>query len=254
MPVILADEMDAEWREGQVVPAPPNDKLYGNPASAASSTPRVARRSGAISTPAAVRRAGALRPDGQCRAPLERAASELTTEPGVVLHEKSGRSIGYGEIAAFAKVPDKAPEVGIEPVGKAQFRLIGKDVPRVDVPARPTVPRTTASTCRFRAWSTARSCASRSKARRRKASTTRRTRAIEGVIDVVPLEYGVGVLAHEPWVAFKAKNALKVDVEPQGARLGALQRAGLRALRGGRERPATARASRGRREATCTRR
>ncbi len=62
--------------------------------------------------------------------------AEVTTQPGVVLHEKSGRRIAYGEIAAFATVPAQAPEVEIEPVGKAQFRLIGKDVPRVDVPAR----------------------------------------------------------------------------------------------------------------------
>jgi len=35
-------------------------------------------------------------------------------------------------------------------------------------------------------------------------------RAVEGVIGVVPLQYGVGVLAETPWAAFKAKNALKV--------------------------------------------
>jgi isoquinoline 1-oxidoreductase subunit beta len=35
-------------------------------------------------------------------------------------------------------------------------------------------------------------------------------RAIEGVIRIVPLKYGVGVLAETPWAAFKARNALKV--------------------------------------------
>ena len=30
---------------------------------------------------------------------------ELTTEPSVVVHAKSGRKLGYGEIAAFAEVP-----------------------------------------------------------------------------------------------------------------------------------------------------
>jgi isoquinoline 1-oxidoreductase beta subunit len=35
-------------------------------------------------------------------------------------------------------------------------------------------------------------------------------RAVEGVLDVVRLKYGVGVLADTPWAAFKAKSALKV--------------------------------------------
>ena len=38
--------------------------------------------------------------------PLE----ELSTEPSAVVHVKSGRKLGYGEIAAFAEVPAKAPE------------------------------------------------------------------------------------------------------------------------------------------------
>ena len=36
---------------------------------------------------------------------------ELTTEPSVVVHAKSGRRFGYGEIAAFAEMPDQAPEI-----------------------------------------------------------------------------------------------------------------------------------------------
>ena len=31
IPVILADEMDADWSRVQIVPAPPDDKIYGNP-------------------------------------------------------------------------------------------------------------------------------------------------------------------------------------------------------------------------------
>src|SRR5690349_10284297 len=31
IPVILADAMDAEWSRVKVIPAPPNDRVYGNP-------------------------------------------------------------------------------------------------------------------------------------------------------------------------------------------------------------------------------
>ena len=37
--------------------------------------------------------------------------AELTTGPNVVIHEKSGRRLDYGEIAAFAEIPAEAPEV-----------------------------------------------------------------------------------------------------------------------------------------------
>jgi isoquinoline 1-oxidoreductase beta subunit len=52
---------------------------------------------------------------------------ELTTQPNVVVHQKSGRRIGYGEIAGFAVVPAKAPEITPEQLKQpSQFRLIGK--------------------------------------------------------------------------------------------------------------------------------
>ena len=60
---------------------------------------------------------------------------ELTTEPSVVVHAKSGRKLSYGDIAAFAEVPAKAPEIKPEQLKKtADFRLIGKDVMRVELP------------------------------------------------------------------------------------------------------------------------
>ena len=62
---------------------------------------------------------------------------ELTTEPSVVVHAKSGRRLSYGDIAAFAEVPAKAPEIKPEQLKKpADFRLIGKDVMRVELPSK----------------------------------------------------------------------------------------------------------------------
>jgi isoquinoline 1-oxidoreductase beta subunit len=64
-------------------------------------------------------------------------ASELSTEPSVVVHKASGRRIGYGEIAAFAKAPAEIPKVTEADLkSPANFRLIGKDLPRVEVPLK----------------------------------------------------------------------------------------------------------------------
>ena len=62
---------------------------------------------------------------------------ELDTEPGMVVHKKSGRKIGYGDLAKNATVPDPLPAVSkadLKPL--SQCRYIGKDLPRVDVPLK----------------------------------------------------------------------------------------------------------------------
>ena len=62
---------------------------------------------------------------------------ELSTEPSVVVHKLSGRRIGYGEIATFATIPAELPKItesDLKPT--ASFRLIGKDIARVEVPLK----------------------------------------------------------------------------------------------------------------------
>ena len=63
---------------------------------------------------------------------------ELSTEPSVVVHKASGRRIGYGEIAAFAKAPAELPKIEERTSRTASFRYIGKDVARVEVPLKVT--------------------------------------------------------------------------------------------------------------------
>ena len=68
-----------------------------------------------------IRRAGAPSITRQCGeeswgVPVD----ELTTEPGVVVHAKSGRRLSYGEIAAIADVPAKAPDIKPEQLKNAK--------------------------------------------------------------------------------------------------------------------------------------
>lgn len=62
-------------------------------------------------------------------------AAECSCEGGKILHKPSGKSIGFGEIAAFTaeniKVPS-APEVK----DFASFKVLGKSVKRLDSPAK----------------------------------------------------------------------------------------------------------------------
>src|SRR4051794_10117567 len=138
LPLIIAEELDADWSRVRIVPAPPLDAIYGNPgfagmmytagSNAVTSYYRPLRMMGAQ-----VRRVLMENAAKKLNVPVD----ELTTGPSVVLHVKSGRSLGYGEIAAFADVPAKAPEVKPEELKQpAAFRLIGKDVMRVELPTK----------------------------------------------------------------------------------------------------------------------
>src|ERR1700692_1787878 len=135
LPLVLAEELDADWSEVRVIVAPPNDELYKNPSFGFMYT---AGSNGVTFYFKQLRLFGA-----QVRKVLlantarhwNVPVAELATGPNVVIHEKSGRRLSYGEIAAFAEVPARAPEVAEDELKKPdQFRLIGKDVMRVELP------------------------------------------------------------------------------------------------------------------------
>jgi isoquinoline 1-oxidoreductase subunit beta len=108
LPLIIAEELDADWSKVRIVPAP----IYGNPgfggmmdtagSNAVTSYYRPLRIFGAQ-----VRRVLIDNAAKKLGVPAE----ELSTEPSTVVHAKSGRKLSYGEIAAFAEVPEKPPEV-----------------------------------------------------------------------------------------------------------------------------------------------
>ena len=138
LPLIIAEELDADWSKVRVEAAPVaeayNHPILRTQMVVASLTLRgfwmPARIAGAQARQVLLDAAAAR---------LNVPVSELKTEPGVVVHAGSGRKLTYGEIAATAKAPEKLPEIKpdqLKPV--AQFRLIGKDVPRHDVPAKAT--------------------------------------------------------------------------------------------------------------------
>ncbi|MBY0269911.1 MAG: molybdopterin-dependent oxidoreductase [Burkholderiales bacterium] len=211
LPLIVAEEMDADWSKVRIVAAPPNNQVYGNPAFRyLQYTAGSATVTGYFTN---LRQFGA-----QVRyVLLDNAAqrwgvplAEVASEPGFAVHPKSGRRLSYGEIAAFAKVPAQAPEVTLEPVGKAQFRLIGKDVPRVDVAGK--VNGTAQYSIDVQVPGMVYGAILREPVDRAAPVQIddREARAVAGVIQIVPLQYGVGVIAETPWAAFKAKQALKV--------------------------------------------
>lgn len=137
LPLIVAEYMDADWDQVTVENAPSNHKLYGNP-----------KFGGLQYTVASLSVMGYWGPltmvGAQTRQVLIDAAAakwgvspaECSTEPSKVVH-KSGKSLTYGQIAAFAKPPAEMPKVDPSKVkNESNYRLLGTDVGRVDVPSK----------------------------------------------------------------------------------------------------------------------
>jgi isoquinoline 1-oxidoreductase subunit beta len=210
LPLIIAEELDADWSKVRIVPAPPIDAIYGNPGFG-----------GMMYTAGsnAVRSYyGPLRMFGaQVRVVLiDNAArhwgvpvGELTTEPSVVVHAKSGRRLGYGEIAAFAELPAKAPEIKPEELKKlSQFRLIGKDVMRVELPGKVNGSIKYGIDVQVPGMLYATVLRAPVEGAAPERIDDAKAKAVKGVIKIVTLPYGVGVLAETPWAAFDARTML----------------------------------------------
>lgn len=138
LPLIVADEMDADWSKVKIDWAPADPTRYGY-------TFNNARAMAIVGSRAVMLYYNDLRVAGaQVRKVLLLNAAEkwgvspasLRTGPGFVV-DGSGRKLSYGEIASFAKVPNPLPTVEkSELKDKSQFRYIGKPMPRRDTPLK----------------------------------------------------------------------------------------------------------------------
>ena len=136
--VVFAEELDADWNKVAVEFSPADDAIYANPLPFFFGMMVTAASTAVMGYYKNMRLYGA-----QARRVLLDAAathlnvpvSELTTEPSVVVHAKSGQRLSYGEIASFATLPDTLPALSEKDLkDPSQFRLIGHEIPRVDIP------------------------------------------------------------------------------------------------------------------------
>lgn len=138
LPLIVAEELDADWAKVEVEQLNRDDRTFGNPLFGG--VLYTAGSTGVYGYFDTLRKAGA-----QARRVLMSAAAahwsvpldSLATEPSIVLHPETGRRLTYGEIAALPSLPTEVPEIAESDLKqRSAYRLIGKDVPRRDVPAK----------------------------------------------------------------------------------------------------------------------
>jgi isoquinoline 1-oxidoreductase beta subunit len=213
LPLIIAEELDADWAKVRpILPPAWDDKTYGNPAFGGTfQTSASASVHGYFK---ALRMAGA-----QARRVLIDAVAakwgvpvaELATEPSVVVHKASGRRMSYGEIAAFAKAPAELPKIedkDLKPA--ASFRLIGKDVPRVEVPTKVTGAAKYAMDVQVPGMVYAAVLQSPYPGGAPQAVDDTAARKVPGITDIVRLPDGVAVIGSTVEGTQAAKKLLKV--------------------------------------------
>ncbi len=217
LPLIIADELEADWSRVRVKQAPGDEPKYGNQNTDGSRSVRH------FFEP--MRRCGAA-----ARAMLEAAAAAAWNVPvssvravkHEVVHADSGRRLGYGALAkAAAKLP-VPPRESLRLKQPAQFRYIGKEGARLlDGPDIASGRAQYGIDVRLDGMLYA--VIARAPVLGGKVASFDATEALEvkGVVKVVEIPFtplpsafqpksGVAVIARDTWSALKGREALKI--------------------------------------------
>ncbi len=129
LPMLIAEEMDLDLSQVQIEQAGYDPRVgpqgAGGSDSVASSFEPL-RQAGATAR-ALLLAAAAQR--------LQRPQAELRTERGEVIHDASGRRLGYGELAAAAALLPMPAADSVKPKARSDWRLLGRRHAQVDAAA-----------------------------------------------------------------------------------------------------------------------
>ena len=201
LPMILADELEADWSKVRVIQADAHPR-YGEMGTGGSSS--------VASLWEPLRKAGAQARELLIAAAAERwgvAPSECRARSGVVEHPATGGRFSYGDLvnrAALLPVPEH-PKLK----DPSEFRLIGTDVPGVDTRDKVT------GTARFGIDVVVPGMRYAVIARCPVFGGTMlghdpaRALAVPGVIAVLEVPSGAAVIATGTWAAMQGRNALE---------------------------------------------
>lgn len=214
LPQVVADEMEADWQRVKVIQAHA-DSRYGSQNTDGSRSVRdfyqVMRQMGAAA-----------------RTLLEQAAAEIWQVPveecaarDHAVHHSSGKSLGFGELAAKAAELQLPDLENLRLKDTADFRYIGKDVPIVDLRDMTTgnttygidvhVPEMLYASIERTPWLQGRiaSYDSESALKVKGVLDVVELKAVDGAPGFNPIE-GVAVIATNNHSALKGRAALKV--------------------------------------------
>jgi len=213
LPLMVAEEMDADWSKVRIEFAPADAEVYGYVFQNQKAMAIVGSRAvmyyhnGLRTAGAQVRKVLLANAADKWGVP----ASTLHTEPGFVV-DGSGRKLSYGEIAAFAKMPSPLPAVDkSELKTKDRYRYIGKAIPRRDIPEKVNGSARYAMDVQLpgMVYATVRHAPVHGAAP--ESWNDAKVKAMKGVLGTVRLPDGVAIIADTLPHALGARKALEVQ-------------------------------------------
>lgn len=211
LPMIVAEEMDADWRRVRAERAPtlPTYQTATGGSSSVRSSWDALRRAGAAARAMLV--AAAAR---RWNVP----ASECITNAGEVVHAKSRRRLGYGSLARDAATLTPPDEKSLTLKDPHTFRIVGRDTPRLDTPAKVTGAATFGIDVKVPGMLVAVVARCPTYAGRVARVDDKKALAVPGVRHVVTLDPvasqlpgRVAVLADDTWSAMQGCRALDIE-------------------------------------------
>lgn len=213
---IVAEELDADWAQIRVESAPSDPTLYNNlhwgPYQGTGGS------SGIANSYEQLRQAGA-----GARAMLVAAASnhwgvppsEISVNGGVLRHGATGQETNFGDMAdAAAKLQPPTEVVLKDP---ADFKLIGKHVPRVDSAEKTRGQAQYTIDVSLPGMLTAVIARPPRFGGKAVSVNAEAAKAVKGVTDVVEIPRGVAVLATGFWAAKTGRDALEITWDDSAA-------------------------------------
>jgi isoquinoline 1-oxidoreductase subunit beta len=206
--MLVAEEMDADWSKVRVEQAPIDGQLYGSQGVGGSDTIRSLHHT--------MREIGAAAKSMLVTA----AAKKWNVDPSTcacssskITHAASNQSADFGDLTADASTVS-VPSVRLPLKNAADFKILGKRIPRVDNLAVVTGKAKFGIDAKIDGMVYAVIARPPAFGGSMKSYDDTDARKIEGVIDIQKFDRGVAVIASNTWAAISGRDALKITWDP----------------------------------------
>ena len=204
IPMIIAEELEADWSHVKVVQAETHPDKYGSQSTGGSGSIRRSymrlRKAGATAREMLIEAASIK---------WDVPAKECKAQMSKVIHSKSKRSLSFGDLAPLAGTLNPPEDPNLK--NEIDFKIIGNSMPGLDTHARvngtakfgldirlPNMLYATVLKCETFGGSV-------------KSFNSKKAKKINGVKDVFEVEGGIAVVATNTWSAIKGQRALEVE-------------------------------------------
>jgi isoquinoline 1-oxidoreductase subunit beta len=208
LPMILADELDADWRKVRFEPAPV-DPVYNSPAFGMQAT------GGSTSTWSSfdpMRKAGAAARTMLIAAAAEQwkvEAAQCRAEEGFVHGPSPDMKLSYGQLAEKAALLKPPAEIALK--NPKDFSLIGKPLKRLDTPEKTNGKAVFGIDVKLQGMMVAVVARAPVFGAKLKTWNSKKAEKVPGVRKVVEVPTGVAVLADGMWAAVEGRDALEIE-------------------------------------------